>query len=234
MERLLAILVDTLVREYGDALVSVILYGSAATGDRHGRYSDLNVFCVLSKLTPEELAKSGPIFRWWREYGNPAPLLMTEEEARTSADSFPIEFSDMRECRKVLHGRDIVADLEIDPRHYRAQLEHELRTALLRLRQQAARALADRDALLKLCLDSESTFLMLGRHALAIGNHPAGLEKREIVRQLAGAAGLPIEPFEQLLNIREGKAAPQECDPVTLFRKYLVSIEQLIHYVDRL
>lgn len=234
MERLLAILVDRLVREYGDGLVSVILYGSAANGDRHPRYSDLNVLCVLAKLTPEELAKSGPIFRWWREYGNPTPLLMTEDEARTSADSFPIEFSDMRERRQVLHGKDVVAELEIDARHYRAQLEHELRAALLRLRQQAARALADRDALMKLCIDSESTFVMLGRHALLIGGHPAGVEKREIVRQLAASAGIATGPFEQILDIREAKAAPQECDPVTLFGKYLVSIEQLIHYVDRL
>jgi predicted nucleotidyltransferase len=233
MERLLVILVDRLVREYGDALISVILYGSAASGDYHHRYSDLNVLCVLAAITPAELAKSAPIFRWFREYGNPAPLLMTENEVRESADSFPIEFSDMRECRKVLHGKDVVAGLEIDRQHWRAQLEHELRSALLRLRQKSAGALNDRDALLKLCLDSESTFLVLGRHALLIGGGAAGLEKREIASQLAAAAGLEREPFDQLLDIREGKAAPQEYDPVTLFGKYLVSIERLIQYVDR-
>jgi hypothetical protein len=234
MERLLAVLVNRLVREYGDSLISVILYGSAAAGDHHSRYSDLNVLCLLSKLTPEELEKSGPIFRWWRELGNPAPLLMTEEEARSSADCFPIEFADMRECRKVLHGKDVVADLQIDQRYYRAQLEHDLRAKLLRLRQQAAGVLNDRDELLKLCLESVSTFCVLGRHALSIGGQAAPVDKREIVRALGVALEAGMEPFHWLLEIREGKAAPQEGDPATLFGKYLTRIEQLIHYVDRL
>ena len=234
MERLLAILVNRLVREYGDELISVILYGSAAAGDHDRRYSDLNVLCVLSKLTVGELAKSGPIFRWWRDLGNPAPLLMTQEETRSSADCFPIEFADMRESRKVLHGRDVVAELVIDNRHYRAQLEHDLRAKLLRLRQQAAGVLGDRDQLLKLCLESVSTFCVLGRHAVTIGGRQVAMDKRTIVRVLADALGHDMSPFDQLLDIREGRVAPQEGDPATLFGKYLTSIEQLIQYVDRL
>ena len=44
MERTLKELVDRLTKTYQDRLVSVILYGSAAVGDHHGRFSDLNVF----------------------------------------------------------------------------------------------------------------------------------------------------------------------------------------------
>lgn len=234
MERLLAVLVNRLVHEFQDGLVSVILFGSAATGDHHDRYSDLNVFCVLARLTPVELAKSGPIFRWWREFGNPAPLLMTEAETRASADCFPIEFADMREHRKILHGKDIVADLEVDERHYRALLEHELRAKMLRLRQQAAAILTDRDELLKLCLDSVSTFCVLGRHALRIGGIPVTMEKRGIVGALATTLRADMSPLDKLLDIRERKTAPQEGDPDTLFGKYLGCVEQIIHYVDHL
>ncbi len=46
--------------------------------------------------------------------------------------------------------------------------------------------------------------------------------------------GPDLAPFDSLLDIREGKAAPQEADPVTLFGKYLVSIERVIDYVDAL
>lgn len=234
MERLLAILVDRLIQAYSDALVSIILYGSAAGRDYDGQFSDLNVFCVLSRLTPEELAKSEPIFAWWRASGNPSPLLMTEQETRDSTDCFPMEFSDMKDRRKVLHGRDVVADLAVDPRNYRAQLEHDLRSKLLRLRQRAAGVLSDRDALLRLCLDSVSTFCVLGRHALRIAGAPAAIEKRAVVRNLEGALGRDLAPFNELLDIRERKRAPQEADPATLFARYLGSIEQLIGFVDRL
>ncbi len=234
MERKLANLVDELARTYGDRLVSVILYGSAATGNYHERFSDLNVFCVLQQITPRELAESEPIFRGWRQQGNPAPLLMTEEETRTSADCFAIEFTDMKERRKVLFGRDVIEPLLIDRRYYRSQLEHELRSKMLRLRQHATAALNDRDALLKLCLDSVSTFCVLGRHALALGGVEAPAHKREITDRLAATLAADMTPFHSLLDVREGKTAPQELDPDNLFGKYLNRIHDLIAYVDRL
>ncbi len=52
MERVLNELVERLTKTYQDRLVSVVLYGSAAVGDHHGRYSDLNVLCVLSGGDP--------------------------------------------------------------------------------------------------------------------------------------------------------------------------------------
>src|SRR5215470_2386240 len=106
-------LVTKLERAYHDRLISVVLYGSAAAGDHHAKFSDLNVLCVLKEITPRELGEGEPILRWWREHGHPSPLLMSEEEAHSSADSFPIELSDMQERRKVLHGIDVIAGVHV-------------------------------------------------------------------------------------------------------------------------
>ncbi len=233
MERVLASLVEKLAGAYGDGLVSVILYGSAAAG-RHDRYSDLNVFCVLTSITARELAHSEPVFRWWRELGNPTPLLMTEDEARRSADSFPIEFRDMQERRVVLHGRDIVAEITVNPSCYRSQLEHDLRVKLLRLRQRAAAVLSERDALLKLCIDSVSTFCVLGRHAVLAAGRQCGWGRREAVEALERERGMDMAAFSTLLDVREGKIAPQEVEPATLFEKYLSEVGRLVAFVDSL
>jgi predicted nucleotidyltransferase len=234
MERILASLVEKLIGAYGDRLISVILYGSAAAGRHHDRFSDLNVFCVLKSITVRELAECEPIFRWWRQLGNPSPLLMTEEETRRSSDSFPIEFQDMHERRTVLHGRDIVAGLSVNRLFYRAQLEHNLRATLLRLRQQAATVLSDRDALLRLCIDSFSTFSVLGRHALLISGRQCGWSRREIVEAFERERGIDMTAFRTLLDIREGKVAPQEVEPATLFEKYLNQVYQIVALVDAL
>jgi hypothetical protein len=233
MDRQLAYLVNRLTKTYGDRLVSVTLYGSAAGGNHHGKYSDLNVFCVLTTITPRELGESEPIFGWWRELGNPAPLLMTEQETRASTDTFPIEFQDMKDHRQVLYGKDIIAELEIGESFYRAQLEHELRVKLLRLRQQAAGILSDRDALLRLSIDSISTFCTLGRHALRIGGVEVKHSKREVVSALEQHLTADLKAFHTILDIREEKTAPQEVDPATLFGKYLAAIEDLVRFVDR-
>ena len=89
MEKVLNQLVEKLQKAHGDRLVSVVLYGSAAAGDHHAKFSDLNILCVLSEISPRELGASESIFRWWREKGNPSPLLLTEREVATSTDALP-------------------------------------------------------------------------------------------------------------------------------------------------
>jgi len=207
-------LVDKLTRAYQDRLVSVVLYGSGAAGNHDANFSDLNVLCVLKQITPRELGEGEPILRWWRGQGHPSPLLMTEEEAHNSADSFPIEFRDMQDHRKVLHGVDVIAHLHVDTRHYRTQVEHELRAKLFRLRQQGAQVLSDPAALLKLCVDSVSTFCTLGRHALAAGGIEVTGGRRDAVHRDLPSVGA--------VNIAGTRSVP---DPQDLGRHFLVNFD---------
>ncbi|HLJ48280.1 MAG TPA: hypothetical protein VKU01_19835 [Bryobacteraceae bacterium] len=233
MDKKLSDLVNRLQSAHKDRLVSVILYGSGAGGNHHAKYSDLNVFCVLTKVAPRELADAEPIFRWWTGLGNPSPLLMSEDEVRTSTDCFPIEFHDMQEQRKVLFGKDVIADLVIDHTFYRAQVEHDLRAKLLRLRQKAGGVLSDSKALLRLMLDSVSTFCVLARHALLLSGKSVGWPKREVADKLAELGADPA-PFHELLDVREQKKRELDVEPDTLFERYLKQIEILVAFVDRL
>jgi predicted nucleotidyltransferase len=232
MEQKLQDLVDRLKTAHQERLVSVVLFGSAASGDHHGEFSDLNVLCVLTRVTPAELGASEPIFKWWRD-GNPSPLLLSEEEVRTSTDCFPIEFHDMQERRQVLFGKDVIEKLEIDRSFYRAQVEHDLRAKLLRLRQKAAGVLGDKPVLLRLMMESASTFLVLSRHALLLTGIETGWQKRDIARNLA-ALQVDATPFDTLLDLRERKKKPGDVDVESLFASYLKQVESVVAHVDRL
>jgi predicted nucleotidyltransferase len=234
MERALNQLVDRLKKAYGGRLKSVVLYGSAAAGDYNGKFSDLNVLCVLREVTPRELADSTPIVRWWHEQGNPSPLLLSEEEVRNSTDCFAIEFQDIRERHRVLYGEDVVRDLSIDTCFYRAEVEHELRAKLLRLRQKAAGVLDDPNVLRSLLADSVTTFCDLFRHALRLAGAEAGFEKREVVAQAGGRFGIDAAPFVKLLDLREEKIRPREVDPAALLAEYMKQIQMVIDAVDAL
>ena len=227
-------LVAKLERAFSGRLVSVVLYGSAASGSHHDKLADLNVLCVLKEINPQELSDAEPILRWWRERGNPSPLLMSEEEAHNSADSFPIEFHDMKEHRKVLFGVDVIADLHVDHKYHRVQVEHELRAKLFRLRQKGAQVLSDHQKLLALCVDSVSTFCVLGRHALLAAGQDAKHDRRAVVRQLGSVLQMDVSPFEILLDIREDKSGVDPGDPGELFARYLDCIRRLVEFVDRL
>ena len=226
-------LVTKLERAFHDRLVSVVLYGSAAGADHHAKFSDLNVFIVLKEITPRELGEAEPILRWWREHNHPAPTIMSEEEAHNSADCFPIEFRDMKDRRKLLYGVDVIAEVEVDGKFYRAQVEHELRAKLFRLRQQGARVLSDPVALMKLCVDSVSTFCVLGRHAMVVAGIDAKTERRAVVNQLGETLKMDVTPFEILLDVREDKSGRDIGDPGELFAKYLDCIRRMIEFVDK-
>ena len=70
----------------GSDLVAVVLYGSAAAGERSESYSDYNVMVVCEKLGVEELDLLSPLTSEWAGYGNPPPLLFTWERLLQSAD----------------------------------------------------------------------------------------------------------------------------------------------------
>jgi hypothetical protein len=188
---------------------------------------------VLTEVSPAALGASEQVFKWWRGLGNPSPLLLSEEEVRTSTDCFPIEFHDMQEQRRVLSGKDVIESLEIDKTFYRAQIEHELRAKLLRLRQKAAGVLADKPALLRLMIDSVSNFLVLSRHALLVSGLPSGSSKREIAASLPGM-GVDAAPFDELLEVREQKKKPAGVDAESLFASYLKQIAAVVAHVDGL
>ncbi len=234
LEQKLAELVERLKRAFGERLVSVVLYGSGATGDWSEGSSDLNILCVLNQISPAELALGEPILRWWHEAGNPAPLLLTAEEVRTSTDCFPMEFHDMKQHRRVLHGADVIEGLEVDNKYYRAQVEQELRAKQLRLRQRGAEVLSQPARLQRLMTDSVSTFCVLGRHALVLKGDRAYWNKGELVAELGRAAGKQLGAIDEILALRTSQKRAAGPETVSLFGRYLQEIAALVHFVDTL
>ncbi|HLN02748.1 MAG TPA: nucleotidyltransferase domain-containing protein [Bryobacteraceae bacterium] len=234
MENLLNQLLERLTKALGDRVVSVVLYGSAASGDHHEGFSDVNVLCVLQQVTVRELEQSEPVFRWWREKRNPSPLLLSEHELATSTDCFAIEFHDIKAHHRILQGKDVVSGLVVEDTFYRAQVEHDLRAKLLRLRQKASGSLGDKDVLRQLLADSVSTFCVLFRHALILHGFEATSKKRDVIEQSRQKFGIDPQPFAKLFDLREERVKPRDLEPVGLLDSYLKQIDIVINAVDRL
>ena len=134
MEKLLDELVKRLKGAYGQELVSVILFGSAVAGEFHAKFSDLNILCVLKSIDLQELEKAKEAVAWWVKQKQPLPLFLSRAEVNNSQDAFPIEFLDIQHNHRVLHGEDVLAKIEVRTEQHRRQVEHEIRSALVRLR----------------------------------------------------------------------------------------------------
>jgi predicted nucleotidyltransferase len=233
-EALLQGLVERLRAAFGEDLASMVLYGSAATGEFHEKHSDLNVLGVLRQVGLTELERAAEPVGWWLKQGQPAPVLLSVEEVERGSDAFPIEFLDMRASYRLLHGADLLQGIEIHTDFHRRQVEHELRSRLLRLRKRFLETQHDNQALARLMLESLPTFAALFRHALLLAGTPAPLRKHDIFQQAAERFGLDPEPFERLLEVREGNRSLPPTEAHAWFGAYLAEITRLSAAVDRL
>lgn len=233
-EELLDDLVQRLRDDLGDDLHSVVLYGSAVTGDFQEKVSDLNVLCLLHSVGPAQLEKAYPAVDRWLNKGQPAPVFLSLEEVKNAHDAFAIEFMDIRAAYRVLHGEDVVGAVSVDPSHHRHQVEHELRSRLLRLRERFLAIQKDRKQVIQLMLDSISTFATLFRHALILSGEQPPVKKREIFQQSAEKFSISATPFETLLDVRSGNRRLDDAEIRPLFEAYLQEITQTAEFVDRL
>jgi hypothetical protein len=219
---------------YGDALVTVLLYGSAARGDYREGVSDLNLLVVLRSADAVTLRRGSALAREWAQAGNPPPLVLGEAEWRASADVFPIEYTDMREAHVVLHGADPFAGISIEWGDLRLQCEHELKSKQIRLREHYL-LVESGEELGRLLVQSFPTFLTLFRTGLRLAGREVPRDPDEVIGAIAALAGFDPEPFRAVRRARSGTVgafAPTPEDPIVV--GYLDSVKLTTRWLDGL
>ncbi len=218
---------------YGETLVSVVLYGSAARGEYREGISDLNILVIHREMNPTVLRKGSALARRWVRAGNQPPLMFGEAEWNGSADVFPIEFGDMRDAHRVLRGPDPFQNLQIDPEHLRLQCEHELRSKLIQLREYYLLSADEPDELGNLFLRSLPTFLTLFRTALRLAGHTVSHDSRDVIAATASEVGFDPDPFVRVMTARDNgdKLKPDAEGPLAI--GYLTGVSRTSEWLDR-
>jgi hypothetical protein len=217
--------VEGLRKAIGQNLVSVVLYGSAVSQDFHHGYSDLNLLCVVNDLSAASIQALAPALKGWR---SATPLFFTRTEFASAMDTFPIEMMDIRDQHHLLAGENLFpAGLKISPERHKAQLEHELQSKLMVLRQHYMNSVSEAEKVMGLMLESISSFIVLFRHTLIELGETAPQGKRDTVEQLARKCGFDPGPFRQLLDVREGKSRRESLDAHAVFAAYVQAIESV-------
>jgi predicted nucleotidyltransferase len=219
-------------RLYGDDLVSLVLYGSAAGTDFVPDRSDLNFLVVLKRVTPEALRKAMPLVRSWHRQKIATPIFVDPEFLKSSLDVFPIEFLDMQEQHRVLAGTDILLELKISPKNLRLQCEEELKGKLLTLRRAYLETAGRLEALEELMTQSLKSFLTLARHLLRLKGIRPAHEFLEILAQTEETFGLSLEAMRTVHSVRLGAVRLERSEAQELFDRYVAEIEQLAACAD--
>ena len=224
-------LVTRLQQACGDNLVSIVLYGSAAREDFHEQFSDVNVMVVLQHLRPDSFAPISAVLRWWsREEKLRPPMIMTVEELRESADVFAIELLDIQRSHKTLFGQDVAAAIDVPMNLHRVEVEHELRTTLLRLRHHLLLSPDNDEELRAVLAKSITSVLTLFRHALiALGENPPH-ERPQLLEKASELFGFDAQPLQSILKLRNEGAHSE--DVHKLYHAYMSAIQRVAHELD--
>jgi len=222
------------VEIYGVDLLAVVLYGSAASDEFVRGKSNINCLVLLKEVTPQQLKKCSGHLRKWHGDGMATPLFVDPAYVDSSVDVFPIEFLDMKQRYRTLHGEDFLRALKVKPEHLRFQCEQELKGKMLKLRQMYLEGSGAEARLAGLLVKSIGTFIVLFRALLFLKQMPAPHSASEILDGLSGL-GLRVAAMRRVYDLKRKEAGPGDLGALdSLFAEYLQEIQAAVYYVDAL
>jgi len=226
-------LVARLTTAFGSDLRAVVLYGSAVAGEHLPKRSNYNVLVIVDSLPLDRLLAKASVARSWTEAGNPPPLLLTAAEWRSSADIFPMEYADILERHRVLHGQLPLDGIRVTPADLRLQVENQAMGKLLQLRQ-GVLALGDDSAQqAELLAASLSAVMVVFRGVARLHGATPPTDYEALSRLVAERAGFDPAPFTTVVRHVRG-AAPLAGDRVRpALAGYLQGMERLVAHLDQ-
>jgi len=215
-------------RIFGEDLVSVTLYGGYAL-DPPTEGGDVDVLIVVRELRRTALAAYREAAPGFARQGIPPPPIFTEEFLARSLDAFPLEFLAMKEHRKVLSGRDVLADVRVETTNLRHQVEFELKGKLLSLRRMYLATHGARE-LAGLLRDTAGPIVCVARGLLLLEGRDAPHGKAQILAEIEARFGVAFPILREIVTAGDGKDLAGRVEEIA--PGYLEEVERLCAAAD--
>jgi predicted nucleotidyltransferase len=217
MENLLQDWVTVLKQELGTNLASVVLYGSAVRGEHVATRSDVNLMLVFKKLDLEHISKVRKLTRRKVRKQLPQLVFWTEGELKHAWDVFPLEFEDIKENHQCLVGKDPFGKQKVDKKRIRYQIEFELRSKLLAMRDMWLRSSREKYDLEMFLIKAGNSFDYLIRKAALV---------------LGKKISLPRDIVEKIKKLKKKELRLKRGELQELFHQLHETVESVIRKID--
>jgi predicted nucleotidyltransferase len=222
------------LKVFGKELVSLILYGSAASGSYIRGKSDINLLVVLTVAGMDKLGDAPEMVKMWKKRRVAVPLMMTKSFINSSLDCYPIEFLNMKNNHIIIYGENVLRDLIFNPADLRLQIERELKGKLILLRQGYLDVEGKERQLKQLIGHSFTAFTSIFNALLYLKNNAIPQDRRNTIKELANYFAIDTDVFIQCADVREGKNNLSGEDVIRLFKRYVQEVEKIGNIVDEL
>jgi len=206
METVLADFTARLKDLFGNDLLSVVLYGSAARGTYRKGVSDINVLVLLEKSSPGKIFEMGRAIKPFLHKHRVNPRVMTREEFVSAADVFPLEYSDIQDVHKVLYGDGEIIKIDLRRAHLRYELEEKLRGAVGDIRYLLLASGGSEKTLAKLLTLWSGICGTIFRGLLRLkGISDIPTKADALLERISAEYQVPLEGFATLERFRQGE-----------------------------
>src|SRR5574341_83964 len=216
---------------FGEQLEGVLLYGSAVRGEFLVGRSNLNVLLLMSSYDQALLKGYSAIHRRWSREEIVAPLFLTEEELRSSAPVFPLEYLEIQEQHRVLGGRDPFLGFRVETAQLAAEVRQGLAASLFRLRQRYVEGSATDEAALILMPLSITSLLPLLRGIQRMQGRSVLYQSGAVIKDVAEQLALDLQGLQDALLLKRGQITPGRKEIPRLFERYLRAVTVLTNKV---
>jgi hypothetical protein len=201
----LAAFVAAAQQAFGEDLVSLTLFGSAAEG-RLRPTSDVNVIVVLAHDDADGLAAIGDAYRVARAAIRLSAMFILESEIAAANEAFAVKFNDIGARHQVLHGRDPFAGLRESREALLRRSRQVLMNLLLRLRERYALSAPFPDQLAFAAADAVGPLRAAAAVLLSLETGEK-LPPRDALRRIADSSG-KATALDAIVAARESGGVP--------------------------
>ena len=217
-----------------DDVDAMILYGSLARGDYLEGRSNINILMVFEALTLDIMKRCTSLHRRWSKERIVTPLMFSVKELGQYIETFPLEFLEIRDQYLLLAGKDPFLGLQSRSQNIRKECEREIRSNLLRVRQQFVESQGNPEGIHALLPISLTTLIpcLRGLYRL-LGQSPQGTPDA-ILDRMPSALDLDPGAFHEVWLLKRGQSTPGKHDFPNLLDRYLGALSALTEKVDAL
>ena len=232
-ERIEPFLLD--VEEKSDTpIVAAYLTGPASRGEWNSSLPELELLLVFDRIDEDLLEALASLGIRYGKTGIKAPLLLTSEYVTRAHDVFPMEFCELKSSHLLLGGSDMLATVEIDSSHLRLQVERELRSWRLRLRQGYLRAAGDGTWMAAWFADAVPDLFPVLRGLLKLLHGDPDAGNTEMLQRLAKACEMDLGAVVEVWEARKSGTKLGKDRIRGLYQDWDQSLDVLIGKVDTL
>ena len=201
----LAAFVTAAQAAFGNDLVSLTLFGSAAEG-RLRPTSDVNVIVVLARGDAAGLEAIGDAYRLARAAIRLSAMFILETEIAAASEAFAVKFADIGARHRVLYGSDPFAGLSESREALARRSRQVMMNLLLRLRERYALSAPFPDQLAFAAADAVGPLRAAAAVLLSLETGDR-LSPRDALRRIAEVSG-KAAALEAIVAARESGGVP--------------------------